>query len=80
MSNEKMGGPAFPSEQTETHNGEWNQTYSSGMALWDYYAAAALTGAMSYCSTDDVQSLAEYVADAADAMLAERAKRMEAES
>jgi len=33
------GGPAFPSEQHETQDGSWNQTFESGMSLRDYFAA-----------------------------------------
>jgi hypothetical protein len=38
----KDGGPAFPCEQHETPDGRWNQTFESGMALRDYFAAKAL--------------------------------------
>ena len=41
------GGSAYPSEQHEINNGEWNQTYEPGMSLRDYFAAAALQGYMS---------------------------------
>lgn len=36
------GGPAFPCEQHETQNGEWNQTFEPGMSLRDYFAAKAI--------------------------------------
>lgn len=32
------GGPAFPSEQGQTSQG-WNQTFTPGMCLRDYFAA-----------------------------------------
>ena len=42
MSND--GGPAFPSEQHETQDGTWNQTYCPGMSLRDYFAGQAMAG------------------------------------
>lgn len=39
---EPNGGSAFPSEQHETGNGNWNQTFDPGMSLRDYFAAKAL--------------------------------------
>lgn len=44
--NKQDGGPAFPAEQHETQNGEWNQTFEPGLSLRDYFAAAALQGYM----------------------------------
>ena len=44
MSTINDGGPAFPSEQHETQDGTWNQTYATGMSLRDYFAASALKG------------------------------------
>ena len=45
MSNKKdTGGPAFPSEQHETLDGTWNQTFGSGMTLRDWFAGQALAG------------------------------------
>lgn len=35
----KTGGPAFPSEQHETNDNNWNQTFEPGMTLRDYFAA-----------------------------------------
>lgn len=35
---------AFPCEQHETQEGNWNQTFEPGMTLRDYFAAAALQG------------------------------------
>lgn len=35
------GGPAFPAEQHETNDGNWNQTFDPGMTLRDYFAAHA---------------------------------------
>ena len=77
MSNEKMGGPAFPV-------GSGDMRDPTGMTLWDYYAAAALTGVESAngagCEILSPEKSAHIAAQLADAMLAERAKRMEAES
>jgi hypothetical protein len=73
----KDGGPAFPSEQGSTPEGTWNQTYSAGMSLRDYFAGQALAGLVSAipgpgCASWDYYSGAAY--HIADAMLAERAK------
>jgi len=35
------GGPAFPSEQGHIPDGTWNQTYSQGMTLRDWFAGQA---------------------------------------
>ena len=45
--NKPDGGSAFPCEQHETLNREWNQSFEPGMSLRDYFAAAALQGYMS---------------------------------
>ena len=78
MSAPKMGGPAFPVPNSANVNGQ------EGMTLWDYYAAAALTGVESAnCAGGEILSpekSANIAAQLADAMLAERAKRMEAKS
>ena len=82
MSNEKMGGPAFPTlygaERANDENTLFN--VANGMTLWDYYAAAALTGILASTNSGDWALLAECSANQADAMLKERAKRMETES
>ncbi|MBS7703283.1 hypothetical protein [Chelatococcus asaccharovorans] len=41
MTDKPDGGPVFPSEQGQTPDGAWNQTYCQGMCLRDYYAAHA---------------------------------------
>ena len=46
-------------------------TFNEGMTLWDYFAAHALMG---YCA--DYPECAKFAANAADAMIAERKKRM----
>ena len=41
MSDEKTGGPAFPTGVIPTGE-RWNpQAHNAGMTLWDYYAAHA---------------------------------------
>ena len=75
MSNRDMGGPAFPVfPETETGHA----AAFGGMTLWDYYAAAAVTGG---CSSDlervmTSKEIAQEAARIADAMLAERKRRM----
>lgn len=72
-----MGGPAFPDPARGHAQGHPNDALGSGMTLWDYYAAAALTG----CCVNDTErnfssdDIAEEAARIADAMLAEHAKR-----
>ena len=71
MSTKKMGGPAFPS----VGEGFGDPRYSAaGMTLWDYYAAAVLSGV----TTDIIspENACIYAANAADAMLAERERRV----
>ena len=64
-----MGGNAFP----VPGDCPWDKTLEQpcfGMTLWDYYAAAAISGA----TTADLSpgNVAEYAVKVADAMLAER--------
>ena len=74
------GGPAFPSEQGETENGRWNQTYDPGMSLRDYFAgqvAGAVVADMLTTPGSDNTCLplaAKLSYALADAMLVERAK------
>ena len=73
--NHDMGGPAFP----ENQNG-----HCGGMTIWDYYAAAALTATIQLLDARqgfvlNEEGVAEQAAYYADAMLAERRKRMEAD-
>ena len=74
--NDKMGGPAFPVPNSANVNSQ------EGMTLWDYYAAAAIGGLMAaqvhgFNDQPGKGPFAEMAAGMADAMLAERAKRME---
>lgn len=43
MSAKNMAMSAFPCEQHETSEGNWNQTFEPGMTLRDYFAAHAPT-------------------------------------
>jgi len=38
----KDGGPAYPCEQHEAQNGEWNQTFERGMSVRDHFAGLAM--------------------------------------
>ena len=73
MSNGKMGGPAFPlAIPTDWDGDPWID--QEGMTLWDYYAAAALAGASADPQFGGRQ--AQWAAEMADDMIAERAKRL----
>ena len=84
MSAPNMGGPAFPTDSE--HQSGPNTWHYEGMTLWDHYAASALIGL--YASLQgppqvtgaDLAADAELVGQIADAMLAEHAKRVKAES
>jgi hypothetical protein len=85
---DKTGGSAFPCEQHETLNGNWNQSFDPGMTLRDYLAAKALfgliaeppwaPGASSVCSRlcdgtrDEALNFATAAYRLADAMLKAR--------
>ena len=71
------GGPAFPSEQTETHDRGWNQTLERGMSLRDWFAGMALCGKMIECKQTSLLArryTAKEAYEFADAMLAESEK------
>jgi len=80
----KDGGSAFPSEQGETSEGLWNQTYDPGMSLRDYavvHFAAAWVRVLAHGydmdgPTDGRPALAaNHLAEIqADAMIARRMK------
>ena len=81
MSNDKMGGPVYPTTHAveRLHNGTDLHQVINGMTLWDYYAAAALPECL-YTIDGTIKSAVEAASRAgemADAMLAERNKRME---
>lgn len=74
------GGPAFPQLNVEVVSDHMAvQNVSGGMSLWDFYAAAAMTGMLVSSSFDDSypdsKTAALEAADYADAMIAEREKR-----
>ena len=74
------GGPAFPQLDVEVVSDTYAVTTAhGGMSLWDFYAAAALAGAVGAPDVPKlhhpVQQIAEAVGDFADAMIAEREKR-----
>jgi hypothetical protein len=66
MNNKLDGGPAFPftAECDET---AFNQVLSTGMTLRDYFAAAALTGYLSYGASMNNAAIWSY--ESADKML-----------
>ena len=76
------GGPAFPCAVYQTSDCEAFRHYHDGVSLWDYYAAAALTGELASQYGDGgawpdthVGVLAARIGVIADAMIAERKKR-----
>jgi len=64
---DKDGGPAFPISLPG-----WGDNGAGGAKLWDYYAAAALSGLAHPMSPEDAS---KWAANYADVMLAERKKR-----
>lgn len=75
MMTKKDGGPAFPSEQGETFDLTWNQTYDPGMSLRDYFAAKAMQAYSSLPDSFEKYSyyrIAEFAYKQADAMLTQR--------
>jgi len=69
---DKDGGPAFP--QSYRVPGSSTIVGPTGITLWDYYAAAAMSALASEACAS-FESRAIEAADNADAMLAERKKR-----
>ena len=70
------GGRAFPSEQTTSPSGHWNNTYRPGMTLRDYFAGQALVGMADYYIAEaEAEMYARRAYLLADAMLAEREKK-----
>lgn len=87
MSNDKTGGPAFPSPGIGLRNDE-TKYQRDGMTLWDWYAGSVLSGVTSdsdimlcairvaeHDGISNEAAVARMAADLADAMLAERKKR-----
>jgi hypothetical protein len=84
MSYPKEGGSAFPSEQGQTQDGTWNQTFDPGMSLRDYFAAKAI-GCFPLDQADVAklqagiapqhQAVAKFCYALADAMLSERDRK-----
>ena len=80
MSERNDGGPAFPSDRFDIQIRANVSQY--GMSLRDYFAAAAMTGLLSYVSIDDWRNAkfirssmyAHTAYDIADTMLAKRSK------
>ena len=70
------GGPAFPSQQEQTPDGYWNQTWSPGMSLRDWFAGMAAQGILSQQGITEINSydvaITAYLT--ADAMIKERDK------
>ena len=62
---------AFPSEQHETNDGTWNQTYDQGMTYRMWLVGQIATGAV---HGDSNEATAKWVVNMADAII----KRLEA--
>ena len=70
------GGHLFPQLTVEViADNVAVQHVEGGASLWDLYAAAALAGYLFDSRNDTPDGSAEYAADCADAMIAEREKR-----
>lgn len=76
IDNKDNGGSAFPTQQNETQDGKWNQTYESGMSLRDWFAGQALGGLLNHHMLGEEwrKEVAKSCYLFADAMLAERTK------
>jgi len=77
----KKGGPAFPTMHgaEPADHGVTTFRTTDGMTLWDYYAAAALTGltASKRCETYSCESIAYEAGLIAESMLEERGRLFE---
>ena len=80
MNKHNDGGPVFPTTQNVVHPTQGivvGQIITGGMTLRDYFAAAAITA--DWMGDHSIHEQAELAYKVADAMLAERAKRKEAQ-
>ncbi len=70
---------AFPSEQHETLDGSWNQTFDPGMSLRDWFAGHVAGGMAAYSGTAGASfgpgDIAKRAYEIADAMLVEGSKQ-----
>lgn len=67
--------PVFPSQQDYNLEHGWNQTYSSGITMRDYFAIHALVGMGTWSPAlidEDKSKKAKYAYEMADAMLKAR--------
>lgn len=75
-------GPAFPGEQGTSPDGTWNQTWSPGMTIRQWYAGMAMQGIIAtHCGqpTPSDALVVKWAFEMADAMLAHEAKEAEGE-
>jgi hypothetical protein len=77
--NTKDGGPAFPGQQQETQNGEWNQSFSPGMTLRDWFAGQVLASALNAGYSEHPALTAKTAYELADAMFVAREKPLRGE-
>jgi hypothetical protein len=73
------GGPAFPLGEYVVINSVPTTALSNGMTLRDYFAAAALPVLLTSSPQPHAEHAAQWAYVQADAMLAERTKRKEAQ-
>lgn len=73
MTEDDHGGPpAFPSEQGETNEGSWNQTFNPGMTLRDFFAAHVIANPAIASADESTANIAGAAYAIADAMIAAR--------
>lgn len=79
MSKERMGGPAFRAE-VHVYDSENDFKYEAvGLTIWDFFAAAAMQGTLANTrcnATVSFEEVAQDAAEQADALMAERQKRL----
>lgn len=72
------GGNAFPEVETERHEGEIYQVYSTGgMSLRDWFAGQALMGLLASGQVQSKVMVAEFAYKYADEMIAQRKPQTE---